>query len=385
MKNISVIIPAHIRNSQEADWLKIALESIPPKTPVVVVNDHSLIPWSEVEAVVDFGNSRVEQLPDDKKGLAACRNYAMKFVLTDFFFPLDADDYLAPDALSIVMAKYTGDGFMYGSTILFDDRQKTTYQARPYDICKLIKSVYWPNGCLQKVENYHKVGGWDESLPLYEDWDYWLRSAKAGIIGHHIPDVLYYYRQNPNGIIQTLKRSPDMTKRAREMIMTRHKDYFGDDIMCCGKKAPPMNIIRTNKTVTSPAGSAPIPQPMMNGMTLLTYLGKGLARSFYGESGTCYRFSENKRKFGYVAQEDVEGMLKLRENGKFLFAIEVPKAEVEVMKETPAPVITPVIEIIEEVVNPLPAVEEVVPTPAGKKAEKTTTKTTTTRKSSKKK
>jgi hypothetical protein len=324
MKNITVIIPARIRNQQEADWLRVALESIPAKSPVVVVNDHSLIPWRDVEKAVAFGKALVEHLPDEKHGLAACRNWAMKFVLTEYFFPLDADDYLAPDALKIAMAAYPGDGYLYGSTILFDDRQRTTYKARPYDICKLIKSVYWPNGCLQRVENWAKLDGWDETLPLYEDWDYWLRSAKAGIIGHDIPDVLYCYRQNPNGIIQTLKRNPEMTARARALIETKHEDLFsGENPMCssCGgsKKS------KSDAHTPAAARAVIIPPPLANGMILLTYSGSGMARSFYGRSGTCYRFGGPRRKFGYVAEEDAHGLLQVKEGGKYLFSTDGKK------------------------------------------------------------
>jgi glycosyltransferase involved in cell wall biosynthesis len=326
MKNITVIIPAKIRNPQEAAWLRVALESVPSKTPTIIVNDHSLIPWEDVAAIVDFGKAHVEHLPDDKKGLAAARNWAMKFVLTDFFFPLDADDYLMPDALSIAMTKYPGNGFLYGSTILFDDKQRTTYQARPWDICKLLEAVYWPNGCLQREEDWVKLKGWDETLPLYEDWDYWLRSAKAGIIGHHIPDVLYAYRQNPNGIIQTLKRNPDMSKRAREMIETRHNDLFsGVHPMCSGCGGNKRKKLAGNTPAPAPR-NIPVPAPLANGLVLLIYIGVGLESSYYGSiTGTCYRFGVKRRKFGYVAAEDVAGLLKMKEGGKYCFTTETPK------------------------------------------------------------
>jgi hypothetical protein len=266
----------------------------------------------------------------DKTGLAAARNEAMKHVHTDYFFPLDADDYLMPDALKIAMANYPGTGFLYGSTLLFNDKQRTVYKARPYDICKLLEAVYWPNGCLQKTENFHAIGGWDESLILYEDWDYWLRSAKAGITGTSIEDVLYCYRQNPNGIIHTLHRNSAMTTRARNMIETRHEDLFsGVHPMsgCCGgrmakKLALANKETTTKKSTPKPFGTtAPVIQPaLQTGMTLLTYQGSGLARTFYGASGTAYRFSGTSRKTGYVANEDVAGLLQLKEHGTALFS-----------------------------------------------------------------
>ena len=327
MKNLTVTVPAKIRNAQEAEWLKVALASIPPDTRTIIVNDHSIVPWADVRKVVSLGTAKVKHLPDGVNGLAAARNWAMKFVDTEFFFPLDADDYLAEDALQIAIDNYPGDGFLYGSTILFDDKQRSTYKARPYDICKLLEAVYWPNGCLQKTENYHTVGGWDEGLPLYEDWDYWLRSARAGIIGHDIPDVLYCYRQNPNGIILTLRKNQDMLIRAREIIKTKHQDMFsGDDPMCsgCGNKSRKKNT--PDAAPAAVARNIPIPVPLSNGMVLLTYTGKGVESSYYGASGTCYRFGAKRHKFGYVAGEDLGGLLKLKEAGKYCFTTKTEDA-----------------------------------------------------------
>jgi len=48
MKNISITIPARIRNLQEAEWLKIALASVPKDVPVVLVNDHSVVEWGKI-------------------------------------------------------------------------------------------------------------------------------------------------------------------------------------------------------------------------------------------------------------------------------------------------------------------------------------------------
>jgi hypothetical protein len=62
-------------------------------------------------------------------------------------------------------------------------------------------------------------------------------------------------------------------------------------------------------------------------MVMLVYKGGGLTRSFYGVSGTCYRFGGKARQFGWVKEEDVAGLLGKREGGKFVFTVDQPKAE----------------------------------------------------------
>lgn len=328
MDNITVIIPVKLRNANELKWFDICIQSVPKDTPIVIVNDHSYCDWAAVKQVISLkGKIKVKQLID-RTGLAAARNLAMKEVNTEFFFPLDADDYLELGALETAMGKYPGDGFVYGATRLFNDKQSSIYKARPYDICKLLEAVYWPNGCLQKTENWKAVEGWDETLAIYEDWDYWLRSFRLGIIGHPIDDLLYHYRQNPNGIILTLKKNADMTSKARGIIENKHKDLFtGENPMCsgCGNKNKPQKAKKNTTTVvpTSPETLAMIHEKVSAGMVLLIYTGKNMTRSYYGRvSGTLYRFGKGKNKYGYVAEDDIAYFLSLREGNTRIFTLQ---------------------------------------------------------------
>lgn len=87
-------------------------------------------------------------------------------------------------------------------------------------------------------------------------------------------------------------------------------------------------------SVQSPARVMEVPAPGANGLVLLTYTRGGLARSYYGESGTRYRFGGLKGVYGYVAQEDVAGLLKLKENGRYLFTVDAQKAPEQVVVAT---------------------------------------------------
>ena len=89
---------------------------------------------------------------------------------------------------------------------------------------------------------------------------------------------------------------------------------------CCGNKD-----VTPKANARPQARAASIPAPAAEGMVLLTFLGSGMARSFYGASGICYRFGGSRRKFGYVAEEDVPGLLAMKEDGEYLFIREAAK------------------------------------------------------------
>jgi hypothetical protein len=87
--------------------------------------------------------------------------------------------------------------------------------------------------------------------------------------------------------------------------------------MCCGHKLTPrITVTQAPKVARQPL--APVPQ---DGMIMTQYIGGGSAtRSWYGSStGTRYRFG-GKIKIGYVWSGDLDQLLRIKENGKAIFA-----------------------------------------------------------------
>lgn len=321
--DVSIIIPAKIRTEEEADWLKTALYSAQIQDEVaeiIVVDDHSLIEWGKVEEIVGdyFNQVKVIRNLSSTGGLAHARNMAMEQVRTKFFFPLDADDYLADEAIKNLRAAYT-DGFVYGTVVMVDKTTFITRKAEEYDFMKLMQKVYFTSGALQKKTNWKKVGGWDESITIFEDWDYWLSSGKLGICGHAIPETVYYYRRNPNGIISTTRRNHVIIEQAQSAIWSKHKDLYetGETPMgCCGggkRKTFVVTNHASNKVSSYSADQTLTPPPPREDGTILLKLvgagGSGL-RTFIGQSGQGYRVSALK-PFFYSLATDVQGLLEV--------------------------------------------------------------------------
>lgn len=51
---------------------------------------------------------------------------------------------------------------------------------------------------LHRKEAIRKVGGWDEKLPRFVDWNLWVRMAKAGVTFKRIPEILTKYNVHEN-------------------------------------------------------------------------------------------------------------------------------------------------------------------------------------------
>lgn len=164
-----------------------------------------------------------------KRGAGAARNEGAKVAKSPYLLFLDADDWLTTDALitfhqaakahpgHIIYGDYTGHAFLEprererlrASSRLLDYDEKTNesiiqYSAMEYDCEKAMLqpqlqadgSFYIWNLVTSLVPKlYHdEIGGFDESMPSWEDWDYWLRLAWAGKCFVRVPRTLVEYR-----------------------------------------------------------------------------------------------------------------------------------------------------------------------------------------------
>jgi len=322
---VTVIIPAYLRNEQDLIWLEEALESVLDQTApcnVIIVENGSHY-FADLSGRVSIIHS--------EQGLSAARNAGIRASTTEFFFPLDCNDWLPEDALEILLNKYPGSGFVYGSTMLFRHERgagdQHFYEAKPYDFQEVMKMVYFPNGALQKKADWETIGGYREEIPFLEDWDYWMTAGERGICGTAIPDLVYWYRQHA-GIVVTHKNSPEWEEVKRK-IQAFHKDIYKGRYpeMCCGNKDLRVPFVAPTQGALTPGA---------DGMILIEYTGGNAGKmTFYGPvSGTRYVAGGVILKLYIDARDAITGLkkqpgfLEMQEHGNFLFkAVEAEEPE----------------------------------------------------------
>jgi glycosyltransferase involved in cell wall biosynthesis len=200
----SVIIPA--RNARR--WIAAAVESVRSQDlpigatlEIVVVDDGSSDgtaaelqrlagPDLHVIAteVASPGGAR-------NAGIAAARGRLIAF--------LDSDDELGPNALRLLgdaLASDVDAGFAYGDAEWLEaDGSRTPRRSCPGST-PLVERLIWGN-CLSmgtllyRRSSLEDVGPFDEVLRTGEDWDLWIRSAKA-VAGVHVPQPLALLRRS---------------------------------------------------------------------------------------------------------------------------------------------------------------------------------------------
>jgi len=315
---VTVVIPAWLRNEQDVTWLLEALESVLAQT----VSCKTIIVENGSEFLPDFAG--VVSILHSEKGLSIARNAGIRASDTDFFFPLDCNDWLPDTAIETLYTKRPAKGFLYGSTMLFNHARgmgdQHLYDAKPYDFSEVMKMVYFPNGALQRKADWEAIGGYRESLPFLEDWDYWMTAGELGICGTAILDVVYWYRQH-GGIVMTHNKTTEW-EQVKKLIQSYHKDIYRGAYppMCCGNKT----TVTKHPYVPQ---SVELLTPGADGMLLIEYLGGNAGKMpYYGAiTGTRYTVGGAQKRL-YIDVSDAitgsksnPGFLEIVDHGNPLF------------------------------------------------------------------
>lgn len=192
----SVIIPTRNREHYLQEAVASVLTQQDVDLELLVVNDGE--PLS-----ISFSDKRVRILENEKRTAVPARNLGVANAIGEFVAFLDDDDFFI-DARHLAKAMtefrqytdfYFANGemrFADGSVKLFD--QNATAQSLERDNTILISAVCYRRSI------HDKLGVFDESLPYYWDWDWYLRVARGGFNLHHQNDVAVAIRVHQNNM-----------------------------------------------------------------------------------------------------------------------------------------------------------------------------------------
>lgn len=198
MTKFSVIIPTRNR----IDFLKEAVASVLiqnySRFEVIVVNDGS-------HAIEEFDDKRVRIIDNHQNGAVEARNLGVAKAVGSYIAFLDDDDYWvdrthlaqANAALTDMADFYYANGVMVfpdGSRQLFS--RKADRQTLIKDNTVLISTV-----CYRK-DMHKQLGIFDNNLPYYWDWDWYLRVANAGFRlsrSNRVAAAIRVHAQNMSG------------------------------------------------------------------------------------------------------------------------------------------------------------------------------------------
>jgi glycosyltransferase involved in cell wall biosynthesis len=193
---ISVIIPTRDRPEFLAQAVESVLRQSFSDIELLIVNDGA-------KPVANFADGRVRVLNNEMRGAVPARNLGISEASGSHIAFLDDDDFWiershlakASTELSDLADFYFANGFMLmpdGERRLFDpDADKNSLMS---DNTILISTV-----CYRR-ELHSQLGNFDEKLPYYWDWDWYLRVAKADFQLSHSSQTAVAIRVHPQNM-----------------------------------------------------------------------------------------------------------------------------------------------------------------------------------------
>lgn len=186
---ISVIVPTH---KEPLEKLLRCLQSIRSQAgfvQIVVVDDapHS---HSVAQEALDQSNPEPWDvcLRVEYRNASAARNAGYRVALCPYLFFCDADVTLKPGCLETLMEALVADPRAWCAYCDFTVSQKRVFKSGPWSANLLLSSNYistmslFKNGCFP---------GFDEDLDRFQDWALYLKIARLGGRGVHVPQVLF--------------------------------------------------------------------------------------------------------------------------------------------------------------------------------------------------
>ncbi len=147
----------------------------------------------------------VRALAGAGRGPGAARNTGLKAAAGELVAFLDDDDLWLPHKLAWQVKWFVGRPRLAALGSLWGERAETAALAAPRDAPQRLRRVsprsllrrnqLATSGVVARREALERLGGFDESLPLAQDWDMWLRLAETREIAV-LPARLMIYRRH---------------------------------------------------------------------------------------------------------------------------------------------------------------------------------------------
>ena len=227
---ISVIIPCFNAEKYIAWTLGSILEQSRLPDEIIVVDDHSTD--RSVKVVESFGE-RVRIVSNPRRGACHARNLGFSLSTGDAVMFLDADDVLAPDALSglVTALQENPTGVALAPWYRLEKRgdewiERPASCRRRRDDEHLLDAWltgWWHPPCavMWSREAYEKTGGWDPGVLVNQDGDLMMRALVADVPVSFSAEGHAYYRRLPDMTSQSSRRHSREGRTAQLDVIER--------------------------------------------------------------------------------------------------------------------------------------------------------------------
>jgi glycosyltransferase involved in cell wall biosynthesis len=214
--SIDIVVPAR----DAAAYLPVCIRSVLRQTRadwrMAVVDDGSSD--GTAAAAFAFADPRIAILSSPGRGVSAARNAGFRPLDGETVLFLDADDWLAGDALERLARALAADPGAIAAAAPYarvarDGRIGPAIRPPTGDLARRlgVRNVFLNGGhVLIRRAAIQRTGGFDQALDFGEDWEFWARLARLGrFAADPSPHPALYALDRPDGAFHARAGEPD--------------------------------------------------------------------------------------------------------------------------------------------------------------------------------
>lgn len=225
MPKVSVVLPTYNGSKYLAESIDSIINQTFTDWELIVINDCSTDNTLEIANSYAEKDSRIKVFtnPENLK-LPKSLNEGFKRASGEYYTWTSDDNKYKPEALSVLsvyLDKNSNIDMVYSDFSRIDSNDKylcDTILASPENLPfgNVVGASFMYRSSIAK-----KVGEYDASLFLAEDYEYWIRIYREGNLAH-ISDNLYFYRNHEGSLTETKKQLIGM-----QTFKALEKHFFG--------------------------------------------------------------------------------------------------------------------------------------------------------------
>jgi glycosyltransferase involved in cell wall biosynthesis len=210
-------------------FIQEALESVISSdfrnTEIIIVDDCSTDRIT-IQKLDEIEKSGIEIIRlTSNKGVGNARNTGITEAKGKYILTLDADDRILKDYIGKAVAVLEkGYDVVYCNVRRFGSDDSVRI-APDYSIHQLLAGNFISSCSAFSKKAWEMTGGYDTSMPNYEDWEFWVHVAIKGGSFYHLNEILFEYRARENSKIGRTV-NPDHRAKVVEYVCNKHADAY---------------------------------------------------------------------------------------------------------------------------------------------------------------
>jgi len=228
MTTVSVVIPTYERPKYLPGAIQTALGQTYENIEIIVVDDGSTEPYAD-EIGAEFPESVTCVRHEENKGLSAARNTGIENASGEYIAFLDDDDRwhqtkIERQVQALETNSDAGLATCLVAAVTPDRELAYCENGTAYGDCAVDllvgNQIGTPSRVLVREKCIDEVGGFDESLPTKQDWDFYIRLSQKWDI-EAVEDHLCF-----RTVHESMSSSPESAARDTGAILEKHEDLI---------------------------------------------------------------------------------------------------------------------------------------------------------------